>query len=91
MCFICTRIKNHFHINGFTLSLALKQRLWATHEWPILIYCGIVYIATRVPWFQGSAFLLKEKLSNRRKENLWDRGNFMLYKWLKHFVLQKIK
>ena len=26
MKFICTRIKNYFHINGFTLSLALKQR-----------------------------------------------------------------
>ena len=51
----------------------------------------MVYIATQVPWFQGSAFLLKEKLSNRRKENLWDWGNFMLYYWLKHFVLQKIK
>ena len=24
MKFICMRIKNHFHINGFTLSLALK-------------------------------------------------------------------
>ena len=27
MKFICMRIKNYFHINGFTLSLALKQRL----------------------------------------------------------------
>ena len=25
--FICMRIKNYFHINGFTLSLALKLRL----------------------------------------------------------------
>ena len=25
--FICIRIKNHFHVNGFELSLALKQRL----------------------------------------------------------------
>ena len=29
------RIKNHFHINGFALSLALKQRLEATGKWPI--------------------------------------------------------
>ena len=28
--FICMRIKNHFHINGFTLSLALEQKLEAT-------------------------------------------------------------
>ena len=27
MKFICMRIKNYFHINGFTLSLALKYRL----------------------------------------------------------------
>ena len=30
MCFICMRVKNHFHVNGFALSLALKQRLEAT-------------------------------------------------------------
>ena len=29
------RIKNHFHVNGLTLSLALKQRLGATQKWPI--------------------------------------------------------
>ena len=79
MCFICTRVKNHFHISGFTLGLALKQRLWATHEWPILIYCGMVYIATRVPWFQGPAFLLKEKLSNRRKELTSGTGEILCF------------
>ena len=30
------RIKNHFHINGFALSLALKERLEATQKWSIL-------------------------------------------------------
>ena len=34
MKFTCMRIKNHFHINGFTLTLALKQRLEATWKWP---------------------------------------------------------
>ena len=29
MIFICMRTKSHFHINGFILSLALKQRLEA--------------------------------------------------------------
>ena len=29
MSFICMGMKNHFHINGFALSLALKQRLGA--------------------------------------------------------------
>ena len=32
---ICMRINNHFHINGFALSLALKQRLEATQKWSI--------------------------------------------------------
>ena len=35
MSFICIRIKKHFHINGFALSLALKQRLGATRKWPV--------------------------------------------------------
>ena len=34
MSYICMRIKEHFHINGFALSLALKQRLGATQKWP---------------------------------------------------------
>ena len=37
MNFICMRIKNHFHINGFGLSLALKQRLERTRKWPVAI------------------------------------------------------
>ena len=35
--FICMRIKNHFHINGFALSLALKQKLGATRKRPTLL------------------------------------------------------
>ena len=30
------RIKNHFHINGFAHSLALKQRIETTRKWPNL-------------------------------------------------------
>ena len=37
MSFICIRIKKHFHINGFALSLALKQRLGATRKWPVAL------------------------------------------------------
>ena len=29
--------KNHLHINVFALSLALKQRLWATQKWPMSV------------------------------------------------------
>ena len=35
MSFICIIIKNHFHINGFALSLALKVRFLGTRKWPI--------------------------------------------------------
>ena len=31
--------KNQFHINGFVLSLALKQTLGGTRKWPI--FCGM--------------------------------------------------
>ena len=37
MSFICIIIKNHFHINGFALSLALKVRFFGTRKWPIQI------------------------------------------------------
>ena len=35
MSFICMRIKTHFHINSFALSLALKVRFFGTRKWPI--------------------------------------------------------
>ena len=35
MSFICIIIKNHFHINGFALSFALKVRFFGTRKWPI--------------------------------------------------------
>ena len=35
MRFIYIGIKNHFHINGFVFSHALKQKLGATRKWPI--------------------------------------------------------
>ena len=35
MSFICIIIKNHFRINGFALSQALKVRFFGTRKWPI--------------------------------------------------------
>ena len=32
---ICIIIENHFHINGFALSLALKVRFFGTRKWPV--------------------------------------------------------
>ena len=37
MSFISMRIKNHFHISVFALSLALKRRLEVTQKWPVSI------------------------------------------------------
>ena len=35
LSFIFVRIKNHFCINGFAISLAVKQRLESSRKWPI--------------------------------------------------------
>ena len=35
MTFICIIIENHFHINGFALSLVMKVRFFGTRKWPI--------------------------------------------------------
>ena len=35
MSFIPMRLKNHFHVNGYALSLALKQRLGETRKRPV--------------------------------------------------------
>ena len=34
------RTRNHFHVNGFALSLVLKQKLRTTRKWPVdLLHC----------------------------------------------------
>ena len=42
-----------FHINGFTLSLILKQRLGATRKWPIVLKAIL-----RLRSFPGSFLLV---------------------------------
>ena len=39
MSFICMKTKNDFRVNGFALSLALKQRLETAWKWPIRLVC----------------------------------------------------
>ena len=46
MSFICIIIKNHFHINGFALSLALKVRFFGTWKWPILSILAMLLTQT---------------------------------------------
>ena len=38
------RIENHCHINGFALSLVLKQRLEVTRKWPVIYQKYIIKI-----------------------------------------------
>ena len=52
MSFISMTIKNHFHINGFALNLALKVRLFGTRKWPIFNYfylSQILYVCPHIP------------------------------------------
>ena len=51
MSFICMKIKNHFQINGFVLSLALKLRLKVTQKWLIVQYI-------HCPKYPGFLFLI---------------------------------
>ena len=50
MSFICIIIKNHFHINGFALSLALKVRFFGTRKWPIVnvMYCNCLCVRNKI-------------------------------------------
>ena len=53
MSFICIIIKNHFHINGFPLSLALKVRFFETRKWPItswIIERLPVFLLSMITW-----------------------------------------
>jgi len=56
MSFICIIIKNHFHINGLALSLALKVRFFGTRKWPITLTwaCCCFFCVT---WAQFMAVL----------------------------------
>ena len=37
MSFICTRMKNHFHVKGLALNLVLIWKPGGTRKWPIII------------------------------------------------------
>ena len=58
MSFICMIIKNHFHINGFALSLALKVRLFRTRSEMAYVFSCLVIDAfnLRFPAFKFSTF-----------------------------------
>ena len=56
MNFICMRIRTHFHINGFALSLALKQGLRVTRKRPIAMFWSGFMVNAEVKSIQcGSA------------------------------------
>ena len=47
---ICIIIENHFHINGFALSLALKVRFFGIRKWPIG-RCGALQFSSCWAWY----------------------------------------
>ena len=43
------KIKTHFHVNGFAISLALKQRPGSTQKWPIIFtFKAFMYVSIRL-------------------------------------------
>ena len=48
MSFLWMKIKNHFQINGFALSLALKQRLEATRRWTVEVVYDAAICSVKV-------------------------------------------
>ena len=69
--FICMRIKHDLHINGFTLSLAWKQRLGATRKWPIVLKAIL-----RLRSFPGSYLLVPTE-----QERPWEQGCHKTWTW----------
>ena len=57
--FICMRINNHFHINGFALCLALKQRLY--------------FYRVRIETEQGTLTKQSQRAEDTKKEKV-ERG-----------------
>ena len=55
MSFICIRIRNHYQINSFAFSLALKQRFEATL---IIYYLIIAQTKKLINKIQGLRFFL---------------------------------
>ena len=65
MSFICIIIENHFHINGFALSLVLKVRFFGTRKWPINRTVVCLELINPFISFKTGGFLLKGKFSLR--------------------------
>ena len=66
MSFICIIIKNHFHINSFALSLALKVIFFGTRKWPITLVGRAV--PRRVTIVKGNPKLFFSITSSRLHE-----------------------
>ena len=60
MSFICVRIRNHFHVNGFALSLAWKQRLRTTGKGPRMVLLRLSLAFPVSSPSAGIVFLLVE-------------------------------
>ena len=67
--FLHKRRKNHFQINGFALSLALRQRLGATRKWTWMV-CSLLRAVEKV---LSSRLIMK----SRRLWNSHQRHKFL--------------
>ena len=57
-------IKNHFHINGFALNLALKVRLFGTRKWPIDENTTVSGIYVSIKGVRCDLMVLSQNLKN---------------------------
>ena len=69
------RIKNHFRINGFAHSLALKQRIETIRKWPNL-HCSHFWLVTQCSW--GGALCDETKTAVRETRNCLNLKNIVI-------------
>ena len=80
MSFICIIIKNHFHINGFAVSLALKARFFGTRKWPNFVRLtqafqrGKKIILSTIGPLQLAIHVVQSRHAGEQKSH-WDKTN----------------
>ena len=63
MSYICLRIKNYFHFNGFAPSPTLKQRREATWKWPIGFHVFPDFSIIRIQILQTDLYIFPQRVT----------------------------
>ena len=63
MSYICLRIKNYFHFNGFAPSPTLKQRREATWKWPIGFHVFPDFSIIRIQILQTDLYIFAQRVT----------------------------